>query len=351
VILTSGTTGAPKGARLGRPANIDPLAWFLRVVPLETRSTYLVAAPLFHAHGFGQLVIGASLACTVVTSRKFDAERTLALIDAHEVGAIALVPIMLKRIMQLSGAVRAKYDTSSLQVALSSGSALPSGLAREFIDDFGPILYDLYGSTEVAWATIATPQDLLDAPGTVGRPPAHTRLAILDPEGRSLPAGETGRIFVGHEMLFEGYTDDSKPGEVARGMMTAGDLGHTDEQGRVFIDSREDDMIVSGGENVYPGEVEAALGEHPDVEEAAVVGVEDEQFGERLLAFVVPRATSDLSSEQLRDYAKVRLARYKVPREFVLRDALPRNALGKVLKKELRPAANPGPSPSKPNAQ
>jgi fatty-acyl-CoA synthase len=204
------------------------------------------------------------------------------------------------------------------------------------MDDFGPVLYNLYGSTEVAWATIATPEDLLDAPGTAGRPPPHTRLEILDRDGRPLPPGETGHIFVGHEMLFEGYTDGSRRDTVGGGLMTAGDLGHLDEHGRLFVDSREDDMIVSGGENVYPGEVEAVLGEHPDVEEIAVLGVEDEQFGERLVAFAVARRDSGLSDEGLRTYAKDKLARYKVPREVRLMDELPRNALGKVLKKKLR---------------
>jgi acyl-CoA synthetase (AMP-forming)/AMP-acid ligase II len=336
VVLTSGTTGTPKGARVARPENIEPLAWFLRMVPLNAGSTYLIAAPLFHAHGYGQFSGGAGLGCTLVLSRSFDPEETLAAIERHRVEAMAVVPVMLKRIMELPTATRRAYDTSSLKIVLSSGSALPAGLSTSFMDEFGPVLYNLYGSTEVAWATIATPEDLLAAAGTAGRPPPHTRLEILDPDGKPLPAGETGRIFVGHEMLFEGYTDGSRRDTVDGGLMTAGDLGHLDEEGRLFVDSREDDMIISGGENVYPGEVEAVLGEHPDIEEVAVLGVEDEQFGERLVVFAVAREASGLNEESLRAYARENLARYKVPREVRLMDELPRNALGKVLKKKLR---------------
>jgi acyl-CoA synthetase (AMP-forming)/AMP-acid ligase II len=335
VILTSGTTGAPKGARLSQPSNLEPLAWFLRRVPLEPRSVYHICAPLFHAHGYGQFTLAAGLGCTVVLSRVFEPERTLALVDRHRVRALAVVPTMLKRIMDLPAERRRRHDTSSLQVVLSSGSALSSKLARSVIAELGPVLYNLYGSTEVAWATIAGPDDLNAAPGTVGRPPPHTRLAILDRDGRRLPPGETGRIFVRHELLFEGYTDSGDV-EKTDGMMTPGDLGHLDAEGRLFVDGRGDDMIVSGGENVYPAEVEEVLAGHPDVEEVAVVGVEDEQFGQRLVAFAVPRASSGMRGEDLQGFAKERLARYKVPRSVELRDELPRNALGKVLKRELR---------------
>jgi acyl-CoA synthetase (AMP-forming)/AMP-acid ligase II len=336
VVLTSGTTGTPKGARIARPENIEPLAWMLRRVPLNARSTYLISAPTFHAHGFGQFSGGAGMGCTLVLPAHFDPEEALAAIEQHRVEAWAVVPVMLKRVMELPLHVRRSYDTSSLRIVLSSGSALPAGLSTSFMNEFGPVLYNLYGSTEVAWATIATPEDMLAAPGTAGRPPPHTRLEILDSDGRPLPAGETGLIFVGHEMLFEGYTDGSRRDTVGAGLMTAGDLGHLDEDGRLFVDSREDDMIVSGGENVYPGEVEAVLGEHPDIDEIAVIGVADEQFGERLVAFAVARRESELTDEHVRAYAKEKLARYKVPREVRLMDELPRNALGKVLKKKLR---------------
>jgi fatty-acyl-CoA synthase len=277
-----------------------------------------------------------ALGCTVVLPRTFDAEDTLALIERHRVEVMAVVPTMLKRIMELDPVVRGRHDTGSLRIVVCSGSALDARPARAFMADFGPVLYNLYGSTEVAWATIARPDDLLEAPSTVGRPPPHTKLEILDDSGRPLPPGATGHIFVAHEMLFEGYTDPTKDRRRVNGMLSPGDLGHLDEQGRLFIDSREDDMIVSGGENVYPGQVEEVLRQHPDVSDAVVLGVEDERFGQRLVAFVVPRAGSGLTEDDVMSFSRENLARFKVPREVHLRDDLPRNALGKVLRRELR---------------
>jgi acyl-CoA synthetase (AMP-forming)/AMP-acid ligase II len=337
VILTSGTTGAPKGARVRRAENLEPLAWYLKMVPIDAGSVCLVQAPLFHAHGLGQMIIASGIGCTIVLPARFDAEETLALIERHRIEVLTVVPTMLKRIMELEPDVRARHHTTSLRVVVCSGSALDGRLAQEFMDEFGPVLYNLYGSTEVAWATIATPDDLREAPGTVGRPPPHTRLEILDDDGRPLSPGQTGHIFVGHEMLFEGYTEPSQSRSVVDGMMTPGDLGHLDEQGRLFVDSREDDMIISGGENVYPGQVEEVLRAHPDVDDAVVIGVEDERFGQRLVAFVVPRPGSGLTGDDVIAFGKENLARFKVPREVHLRDDLPRNALGKVLRRELRP--------------
>jgi len=336
VILTSGTTGAPKGARIARASGLEPLAWFLSVVPIQAGSACLIPAPLFHAHGLGQFTIASALGCTAVLPRAFDAEETLALIERHRTEALVVVPAMLRRIMDLDPADRRRHNTGSLRVVICSGSALDPRLARSFMDEFGPVIYNLYGSTEVAWATIATPRDLLDAPGTVGRPPPHTRLEILDQEGCPQPPGRTGHVFVAHEMLFEGYTDPAKNRAPVQGMLTPGDLGHLDEEGRLFLDSREDDMIVSGGENVYPGQVEEVLLRHPDVADAVVMGVEDERFGERLVAFVVARPGSGLTEDEVMRFGREHLARFKVPREVYLREELPRNALGKVLRHRLR---------------
>ena len=335
VILTSGTTGAPKGARIARASGLEPLAWYLSMVPIDAGCTYLVPAPLFHAHGLGQFTIATALGCTIVLPRAFDAEQTLELIERHGVEVMAVVPTMLNRIMALDPDVRRRYDTSSLRVVVCSGSALDARLARSFMDDFGPVLYNLYGSTEVAWATIAQPDDLLAAPGTVGRPPPHTQLAILDEAGHPLPTGATGHIFVAHEMLFEGYTDPTKDRRRIQGMLSPGDLGHLDEQGRLYIDSREDDMIVSGGENVYPGQVEEVLRQHPDIGDAVVLGVDDEKFGQRLVAFVIPRPGSGLTDDDVISFSRENLARFKVPREVHLREDFPRNALGKVLRRDL----------------
>ena len=240
---------------------------------------------------------------------------------------------MLQRILELPRETIARYDMSSLKVIAASGSVLPGELATRTMDTFGDVLYNLYGSTEVAWATIATPADLRAAPGTAGRPPMGTIVKLLDADGREAAAGEGGRIFVANEMMFEGYTTGGGK-EVIEGLMSTGDVGRFDADGRLFVEGRDDEMIVSGGENVFPREVEDLLAGHEQIREAAVVGVPDDEFGQRLRAFVVARG-NDLSEEDVKAYVKANLARYKVPREVVFLEELPRNATGKVLKREL----------------
>jgi acyl-coenzyme A synthetase/AMP-(fatty) acid ligase len=241
---------------------------------------------------------------------------------------------MLQRILDLGEEVISKYDTSSLRVIAASGSALPGELASRVMDVFGDVLYNLYGSTEVAWATIATPGDMQTAPGTAGRAPRGTILKILDDDGKELPTGETGRIFVGNEMLFEGYTGGGEK-EVVDGLMSTGDVGHLDEEGRLFVEGRDDEMIVSGGENVFPAEVEDQLAKHEAVKEVAIIGVDDEKFGQSLKAFVVKKDSAKLNEDDVKKYVKSNLASFKVPREVEFIDELPRNATGKVLKREL----------------
>ena len=185
------------------------------------------------------------------------------------------------------------------------------------MDAFGDVLYNLYGSTEVAWATIATPADLRAAPGTAGLPPLGTVVKLLDEHGHEVPRGQSGRIFVANEMMFEGYTGGGGK-EIIEGLMSTGDVGHLDSGGRLFVDGRDDEMIVSGGENVFPREVEDLLSDHPQIEEAAVVGVPDSEFGQRLKAFIVPREGAELSEDEVKDYVKQNLARYKVPRDVRL---------------------------------
>jgi fatty-acyl-CoA synthase len=333
IILTSGTTGTPKGASRSQPETLDPAAALLSKIPLKTREKWLIAAPLFHSWGFAHFTLGLVLSSTYVLQRKFDPEQTLAAAAQHEVTSIPMVPVMVQRIMELPKEVRDRYDLSSVKCIPLSGSSLPGDLANQFMDEFGDIIYNLYGSTEVAWATIATPQDLRAAPGTAGKAPRGTIVKIVDENGNELPTGKTGRIFVGNEMLFEGYTGGESK-DMLDGLMSSGDTGHLDDQGRLFIEGRSDEMIVSGGENVFPAEVEDLLAKHPNVAEAAVIGVEDKEFGQRLKAYVVKKGS--VSEQELKDYVKSNLARYKVPREIEFLDELPRNATGKVVKRELK---------------
>jgi acyl-CoA synthetase (AMP-forming)/AMP-acid ligase II/uncharacterized membrane protein len=333
-ILTSGTTGSPKGASRGNPQSMDPVVALLSKIPLKARQTSHIAAPLFHSWGFAHFSLGLILGTTFVLRRKFDPESCLAEVARHRCDSLVVVPVMMQRIMELPEETRAKYDVSSLEVVAASGSALTGDLAVRWMDAFGDNLYNLYGSTEVAWASIATPADMRAAPGTAGKPPRGTVVKLFDDDGKEVPTGETGRIFVGNEMLFEGYTGGGSK-DVIDGLMATGDVGRFDEGGRMFVEGRDDEMIVSGGENVFPKEVEDLLSRHDAVADVAAVGVEDEDFGQRLKAFVVLEDGKKASEDDLKGYVKQNLARYKVPREVEFLDELPRNATGKVLKREL----------------
>ena len=334
VILTSGTTGTPKGASRGNPQSMDPAVALLDRIPLKARQTAHIAAPLFHSWGFAHFTIGLLLGSTYVLRRKFEPEACLAEIARHRCDSLVVVPVMMQRIMELPAETRRKYDVSSLKVVAASGSALPGDLATRWMDEFGETLYNLYGSTEVAWATIAGPEDMRVAAGTAGRPPRGTLVKMLDDDGNEVPPGETGRIFVGNEMMFEGYTGGGTK-DMVEGLMATGDLGRFDESGRMFVQGRDDEMIVSGGENLFPKEVEDLIARHPAVGDVAAIGVDDEQFGQRLKAFVVLESGKKVTEDELRQHVKQNLANFKVPREVEFIDELPRNATGKVLKREL----------------
>jgi fatty-acyl-CoA synthase len=334
VILTSGTTGTPKGAQRNSPDSLAPLAVLLSKIPLRAERTTVIACPMFHSWGFMHFTLGLALGSTYVLRRRFDPEGTLKLVADNEADALVVVPVMLQRILELPQETRDDYMLPSLRVTAVSGSALPGEMAIRWMDEFGDNIYNLYGSTEVAWASIATPEDMREAPGTAGRVPHGTIVKLYDENGEEVPHGETGRIFVGNEMSFEGYTGGGGK-DVIDGLLSSGDVGHFDEAGRLFIDGRDDEMIVSGGENVFPREVEDVLADHDAIDEAAVIGVEDEKFGQRLKAFVVVSSGKDLDEEGVKSHVKDNLARYKVPREVVFMDELPRNPTGKVLKREL----------------
>lgn len=331
VILTSGTTGTPKGAPR-KEAGIDAAVSLLSRMPLRAGWRTHIAAPLFHTWGFAHLALAMLLGSTVVLRRTFDPLTALRTTQEERCQSMVVIPVMLQRMLALAPEQLDGVDLSRVEVVASSGSALPATLAQAWMDRFGDNLYNIYGSTEVAYASIATPEDLRADPTSAGRPPHGTVVRILDAEGREVPQGTTGRIFVGNGLLFEGYTNGGSK-EVVDGLMSSGDLGWYDETGRLHVAGRDDDMIVSGGENVFPQEVEDCLVAHEHVEEVSVVGVVDADYGQRLRAFVV--RTGTVSEDELRDHVKANLARFKVPREIVFLDELPRNATGKVLKREL----------------
>jgi fatty-acyl-CoA synthase len=335
VILTSGTTGTPKGAQRSSPDGLLSIAALIDKIPYRSRETMVIAAPLFHSWGFFHFVMSLPTASTMVLRRRFDPEGTLQAIQESRAQVLGAVPVMIQRILGLPEETLAKYDLSSLRITSLSGSALPGELAIAWMDRFGDCVYNLYGSTEVAYATVATPEDLRAAPGTAGKPPRGTTVRILGEDGVEVPQGDVGRIFVGNEMSFEGYTGGGGK-EAIDGLLCSGDVGHIDPAGRLFIDGRDDEMIVSGGENVFPREVEDLLADHDSVVEVAVIGVEDTEFGQRLKAFVVIKEGLDLSEAELKAHVKANLAGYKTPREVEFLPELPRNATGKVLKRDLR---------------
>jgi len=333
-MLTSGTTGTPKGAKRGSPKGMMPIASMLSALPLRSGERTMIAAPLFHSWGLGQFQLGMVLGTTYVMTRRFDPEATLRTVAEHKCTSLAVVPIMMQRMLALPDEVKRKYDLSSLRITAASGSALPDHVASEWMDTFGDNLYNFYGSTEVAMATVASPQDMRAAPGTAGTPPLGTVVKILDEQGEPLPIGQTGRIFVANSISFEGYTSgDDK--ERRGSMVSSGDVGHFDENGRLFVDGRDDEMIISGGENLFPREIEDLIAGHGDVEEAAVIGVSDPEWGQRLKAFVVLKPSARLDEDAVKAYVKEGLASFKVPRDVVFIDALPRNATGKVMRREL----------------
>jgi fatty-acyl-CoA synthase len=339
IILTSGTTGTPKGAsRDSAPHAIAAATAALGLfdaIPYRGGDTMLIAAPLFHAWGFANLTTCLTLGGTAIVQPRFDAEVTLATVAAYRARVLVAVPVMLTRLLHLDKELRDAYDTGSLHVVPLSGSALPSRLAHEFMDAFGDVLYNLYGSTEVGSVSIASPADLRAAPGTAGRAVPGIELRIVGDDGRPVAPGVPGRIAVRSPLTFDGYTDGTSK-SIVDGFMASGDTGHLDEHGRLFVDGRDDDMIVSGGENVFPSEVEALLEAHPEIDDVAVIGVDDPDFGARLHAFVVRAPGSEITADEIRDHVRAQLARYKVPRDVTFVDALPRNAAGKVVKRELR---------------
>jgi fatty-acyl-CoA synthase len=336
VILTSGTTGKPKGAPREAPgllAGAELVVALAGAIPLRSREVTVLAAPMFHTWGFAHLLMGLALRSTLVVRDRFDPETTVRLLDEHAATALVAVPVMLQRVLELPEEVRRRHPAPALRVVAVSGSAIPASVAERFMDEYGDVVHNLYGSTELAYVTVAAPADLRAVPGTAGRPLPGVTLRILDDDGAEVPTGETGRIFAGSALTFEGYSGGQDKERIG-GLVATGDLGHLDEQGRLHIDGRDDDMIVSGGENVYPREVEEALLEHPAVADAAVVGVPDEKYGQALEAHVVLR-DGGASPEQLRDFLEARLAGFKVPREVRVHDRLPRNETGKVVPREL----------------
>ncbi|SPM33305.1 Acyl-CoA synthetase (AMP-forming)/AMP-acid ligase II [Mycobacterium rhizamassiliense] len=335
IILTSGTTGTPKGANRSTPPTLAPVGGILSHVPFKANEITSLPAPMFHALGYLHGTIAMFLGSTLVLRRKFKPPLVLEDIAKHKVTAMVVVPVMLSRILDAIEKMDEKPDLSSLKIVFVSGSQLGAELATRALKDMGPVIYNMYGSTEIAFATIAGPKDLEKNASTVGPVVKGVKVKILDDNGNELPQGDVGRIFVGNAFPFEGYTGGGHK-QIIDGLMSSGDVGYFDEDGLLYVSGRDDEMIVSGGENVFPAEVEDLISGHEAVVEATAIGVEDKEYGHRLRAFVVKKEGADVDEDTIKGYVRDHLARYKVPREVIFLDELPRNPTGKILKRELR---------------
>ncbi|MCW2734290.1 MAG: acyl-CoA synthetase (AMP-forming)/AMP-acid ligase [Mycobacterium sp.] len=334
ILLTSGTTGTPKGATHsgGSPMTLKGI---LDRTPWHAEEVTVVVAPMFHAWGFAQLAFSAMMACTIVTRRKFVAESTLKLVVRHQATGLCVVPVMFDRIMALPDDVLARYSRRSLRFAAASGSRMRPDVVIAFMDRFGDVVYNNYNATEAGMIATATPADLRAAPDTAGRPAEGTDIRILDADRREVPTGDVGTIFVRNSTQFDGYTSGATK-DFHDDYMSSGDVGYVDSSGRLFVVGRDDEMIVSGGENVYPIEVEKTLATHPEVTEAVVLGAHDETYGQRLVAFVVLEAGAAATPDVLKDHVRANLANYKVPRDITVLAELPRGSTGKILRRDLQ---------------
>jgi fatty-acyl-CoA synthase len=335
VILTSGTTGTPKGATRRTPPTLQPVGGILSAVPFRSGEVTSLPSPMFHALGYLHATLAMALGSTLVLRRRFKPATVLEDIEKQRVTALVVVPVMLSRILDALDKADRAPDLSTLRIVFVSGSQLGAELATRAMKALGPVIYNLYGSTEIALASIARPQDLAINPSTVGPVVKGVKCRILDEHGNELPQGEIGRIFVGNMFPFEGYTGGGGK-QIIDGLLSSGDMGYFDESGLLYVTGRDDEMIVSGGENVFPAEVEDLISGHPDVVEATALGVDDPEWGARLRAFVVKQKDSSIDEDAIKQYVREHLARYKVPREVVFLDELPRNPTGKILKRELR---------------
>ena len=339
VTYTSGTTGKPKGAvrRFPREMYVQILE-LIAATPIRTTDVHLVVCPLYHMTAYAFTTLTHLVGGTVVIADEFKPESFLELVEQERVNTTAMVPTMLQRLMALGDDTIRAHRTRSLRAIFCGGAQLPGGLAVHAMDVLGDIIFNFYGATETGIVTLASPADLRAAPGTIGPIVPANDVLLLDDQKNRVKDGEVGELFVKNAMLVAGYhgNPDAMRESMHGGHFSVGDLARRDPDGRYFIEGRKRDMVISGGVNVYPAEVENALEEHPQVFEAAVIGVPDPEWGERVKAFVVPRRGERLDAEQLKHFLRERIAGPKIPREYAFIDALPRNPTGKVLKNELR---------------
>jgi fatty-acyl-CoA synthase len=342
IVYTSGTTGKPKGAtRSWRKTGFESVADMILQVGMRADDRHLVVCPLYHSAAPAFVAIMQSLGATIVLQNHFDPEQCLEIIQKERITCTLMVPTMMIRMCALPQSTLGKYDTSSLRWVMSGAAPLTTEAARRFMDQFGPILWNFYGATETGLVTLAGPRDHLAHPGTIGRALRGNDIRLLDDHGHDVSTGQVGELYARNSTLITGYhgNDEATSQAQRAGFFSVGDCGRVDGDGYYYLESRKSDMVISGGVNIYPREIEDHLSSHPAILECAVIGVPDPEWGETLRAFIVLRTGATLTETEVIDYCRKELADFKRPRKITFMTELPRNPTGKILKRELRELA------------
>jgi long-chain acyl-CoA synthetase len=342
MIYTSGTTGHPKGVRRNAPTpeqSASSERMRALIYGLKPGARALLPGPLYHSapNSFG--LRAARLGGALILMPRFEPEQFLRLIQEERIDTIFMVPTMFIRLMKMPEAVRRRYDVSSLRHVIHAAAPCPADVKRAMIEWWGPVIYEFYGSTESGAVTFATSEDALKKPGTVGKIAPGAELRFIGDDGRVLPEGEIGEIYsrIAGNPDFTYHNKPEKRAEInLDGFITSGDVGYIDQDGYVFICDRKRDMVISGGVNIYPAEIEAVLHTVPGVHDCAVFGIPDAEFGEALMAVVEPQPGAMLDLAEIRAHLKALLADYKVPKQIEVTKQLPREDSGKIFKRRLR---------------
>lgn len=342
MIYTSGTTGRQKGVRR-EPATPEQYEKSIKtafsVMGIAPGIRTIIPAPLYHSAPNFYAVTSTVLESFVVLMTKFDAEEFLRLVEKYKITHVQMVPVMFIRLLKLPKEIRDKYDVSSIQNIIHAAAPCPAEIKKAMIDWWGPVINEYYGSTELGILTFATSEDALKFPGTVGKPIEDCTMRIVDEDEKEVPRGDTGTVYarIGWQAEFTYQHDDEKRRSIELdGLLTCGDVGYLNEEGYLFLCDRANDMVISGGVNIYPAEIEAVLIQHDGVKDCAVFGIPDEEFGESLAAIIEPQDGVTLTPEEMSAYMRDRLAHYKVPRHIEFRADLPREDSGKLFKRKLR---------------
>ncbi len=342
MFYTSGTTGKPKGIRRA-PATPEQAAKGLQILRhclgFEPGMRALVNAPMYHSAPNSYAMGASQESGHLFIQTRFDAEETLALIARHRITHAYLVPTMYVRMLRLPAEVRTKYDLSSMRFVSSTGSPCAPDVKRAMIEWWGPVIYEAYGASELGYMTRLDSHEALRKPGSAGKPLPGVTMQILNAQGEPVPQGQAGLIYV-NQSAYADFTyignDAARQKMECRGLKTLGDIGYLDEDGFLFIVDRSADLVISGGVNIYPAEVEAALQMMPGVVDCAVFGIPDAEFGEALACAVQPADGTVLSDADISEFLKARLAAFKVPKVFTFHTDMPREDTGKIFKRKLR---------------